>query len=65
MIVFRIPKCFYILDDIFFKSKDLLDDYYRKTRNGKSVLKIKQTEMTKKFPDIKVITKEQHQRGEY
>lgn len=58
-------KCFYILDDIFFKSKNLLDDYYRKTRNGKSVLKVKQTEMTKKFPDIKVITKEQHQRGEY
>lgn len=58
-------KCFYIVDNLFFKSKDLLDIYYRKTRNGKTVLKTKQNDMTKKFPDIKVITKEQHQNGDY
>jgi hypothetical protein len=58
-------KCFYIVDDLFFKSKNLLDIYYRKTRNGKTVLKAKQHDMSKKFPDIKVITKEQHQNGDY
>ena len=58
-------KCFYIVDGLFFKSKDLLDTYYRKTRNGKTVLKAKQCDMAKKFPDIKVITKEQHQNGDY
>ena len=58
-------KCFYTVDGLFFKSKDLLDVYYRKTRNGKTVLKAKQQEMSAKFPDIKVITKEQHKNGDY
>lgn len=58
-------KCFYIVDGLFFKSKDLLDAYYRKTRNGKTVIRTKQREMSTKFLDIKVITKEQHKNGDY
>jgi hypothetical protein len=55
-------KVFYKVDNKFFKSKDLLDQYYRETR-GKTVLKIGQFEMSKKFNDIETITKEEHEYG--
>lgn len=56
-------KVFYKVDGKFFKSKDLLDQYYRKTR-GKTVLKVRQFEMSTKFRDIETITKEEHENGE-
>lgn len=49
-------KVFYKVDGNFFKSKELLDIYYRKTR-GKTVLKVSQHDMAKKFSDIETITK--------
>lgn len=52
-------KVFYRVDNIFFKSKDLLDEYYRKTR-GKTVLKVSQYAMSEKFKDIEIISKEQY-----
>ena len=55
-------KVFYKVDGEFFKSKDILDRYYRKTR-GKSVLKVSQFEMPTKFSDIEIITKEDHENG--
>lgn len=55
-------KVFYKVDGKFFKSKDLLDQYYRKTRN-KTVLKVSQFEMSTKFSDIETITKEDHENG--
>lgn len=55
-------KVFYKVDNKFFKSKDLLDQYYRKTR-GKTVLKISQYEISKKFSDIETITREEHKNG--
>ncbi len=55
-------KVFYKLDGKFFKSKDLLDRYYRETR-GKTVLKISQFEMSKKFSEIETITREEHENG--
>jgi len=55
-------KVFYKVDDKFFKSKDLLDRYYRETR-GKTVLKISQFNMSTKFNDIETITKEEHRNG--
>lgn len=55
-------KVFYVVDGKFFKSKNLLDQYYRRTR-GKSVLKISQFDMTKKFNDIETITKDDHKNG--
>lgn len=53
-------KVFYIVDDIFFKSKKDLDVYYRQTR-GKTVLKVSQSSMHIKFNDIKTITKEEYE----
>jgi len=53
-------KVFYKVDGKFFKSKDLLDQYYRKTR-GKTVLKVSQFEMSTKFNDIETITKEDYE----
>lgn len=55
-------KVFYKVDGNFFKSKDLLDQYYRETR-GKTVLKVRQFEMSAKFSDIETITKEDHKNG--
>ena len=55
-------KVFYKIDGEFFKSKDLLDQYYRTTR-GKTVLKVSQFEMSTKFRDIETITKEDHENG--
>lgn len=55
-------KVFYKVDGKFFKSKDLLDEYYRETR-GKTVLKISQYNMSLKFSDIETITKEEHING--
>lgn len=55
-------KVFYKVDGNFFKSKELLDQYYRKTR-GKTVLKINQFSMNKKFSDIEIITREEHENG--
>ena len=53
-------KVFYKVDGNFFKSKDLLDEYYRRTR-GKTVLKVSQYNMSATFDDIETITKEQHE----
>jgi hypothetical protein len=55
-------KVFYKVDGKFFKSKDSLDQYYRKTR-GKTVLKVSQFEISAKFSDIETITKEDHENG--
>jgi len=55
-------KVFYKVDGEFFKSKELLDQYYRKTRN-KTVLKVSQFEISTKFSDIETITKEEHENG--
>jgi hypothetical protein len=55
-------KVFYKVDGIFFKSKDLLDKYYRETR-GRTVLKVSQYNMSSKFNDIEIITKEEHKNG--
>lgn len=55
-------KIFYKVDGKFFKSKELLDRYYRDTR-GKTVLKISQFEMSNKFDDIETITREEHENG--
>ena len=55
-------KVFYKVDGKFFKSKDLLNEYYRDTR-GKTVLKVSQFEMSTKFNDIETITREEHENG--
>jgi hypothetical protein len=55
-------KVFYKVDGKFFKSKDLLDEYYRETR-GKTVLKVSQYNMSAKFSDIETIPKEEHENG--
>jgi hypothetical protein len=55
-------KVFYKVDNKFFKSKDLLDQYYRETR-GKPVLKVSQFAMSNKFNDIEIITREEHENG--
>ena len=55
-------KVFYKVDGRFFKSKDLLDEYYKATR-GKTVLKVSQFEMTNRFNDIETITREEHENG--
>jgi hypothetical protein len=55
-------KVFYKVDGKFFKSKYLLAQYYRETR-GKTVLKVNQFDMSKKFVDIETITKEEHENG--
>lgn len=55
-------KVFYVVDGNFFKSKQELDDYYRKTRN-KTILKVSQYEMAIKYPDITTITREEHANG--
>jgi hypothetical protein len=55
-------KVFYKVDGNFFKSKELLDVYYRKTRD-KTVLKVSQYDMSKKFKDIETITREEHKNG--
>ena len=47
---------------VIIKSKDLLDRYYRETR-GKTVLKISQFEMSKKFNDIETISRKEHEDG--
>jgi len=52
-------KIFYKVDGRFFKSKILLDEYYRETR-GKTVLKTNQFDISYKFSDIKTITREEH-----
>jgi hypothetical protein len=55
-------KVFFKVDGQFFKSKELLDQYYRKTR-GKTVLKVSQFEMSNRFKDIESITREEHENG--
>lgn len=55
-------KVFYKVDGKFFKSKKLLDQYYRKTR-GKTLLKIGQFDMSKQFEDIVTITRKEHENG--
>jgi hypothetical protein len=55
-------KVFYKVDNKFFKSKELLDQYYRETR-GKTVLKVSQFVMSNKFNDIEIITREEHENG--
>jgi hypothetical protein len=55
-------KIFYKVDNKFFKSKELLDQYYRVTR-GKTVLKVSQFAMSNKFNDIETITREEHKNG--
>lgn len=55
-------KIFYKVDGKFFKSKELLDKYYRETR-CKTVLKVSQYSMSEKFKDIETITKEEHENG--
>jgi hypothetical protein len=55
-------KVFYKVDNKFFKSKELLDQYYRETR-GKTVLKVSQFAMSNKFNDIELITREEHENG--
>lgn len=55
-------KVFYKVDGKFFKSKESLDRYYRKTR-GKTVLKVNQFRMSTRFKDIETITKEDHKNG--
>jgi hypothetical protein len=55
-------KVFYEVDGIFFKSKELLDIYYRNTR-GKTILKVRQYDISKKFNDIKTITRKEHENG--
>jgi hypothetical protein len=55
-------KVFYKVDSKFFKSKELLDQYYRETR-GKTVLKVSQHVMSKKFNDIETITRKEHENG--
>jgi hypothetical protein len=55
-------KVFYKVDGKFFKSKDLLDEYYRKTR-GKTVLKVSQYKISEYFKDIETITREEHENG--
>ena len=55
-------KVFYKVDGKFFKSKDQLDDYYRRTR-GKTILKTSQYALSAKFKDIESITKEEHANG--
>lgn len=57
-------KVFYKVDGEFFKSKTLLDQYYRKTRD-KTVLKVGQFEMSTKFGDIETITREEHKNGKH
>lgn len=58
----RSTKVFYKVDDKFFKSKELLDEYYRMTRK-KTVLKVGQFEIAAKFGDIETITIEEHKNG--
>jgi hypothetical protein len=53
---------FYKVDNKFFKSKDLLNEYYIETR-GKSVLRVGQFEIAAKFNDIEPITIEEHKNG--
>ncbi len=53
-------KFFYEIDGIFFKSKKQAASYYRETRH-KNILGTQQEHFFKKFTDIKVITKEEHQ----
>jgi hypothetical protein len=55
-------KVFYKVDSKFFKSKELLDQYYRATRE-KTVLKVKQHDISKKFNDIETITRKEHENG--
>lgn len=55
-------KVFYKVDGRFFKSKNLLDQYYRETRS-KSVLTVSQYEISTKFSDIETITREEHENG--
>lgn len=55
-------KVFYKVDGQFFKSKDLLNQYYRATR-GITVLKVSQYKMSTTFNDIKTITREEHENG--
>ena len=55
-------KVFYKVDGRFFKSKDLLNRYYKETR-GKTVLKVDQFNMSIKFSDIETITREEHENG--
>lgn len=55
-------KCFYKVDGIFFKSKKELDIYYKKTRN-RSVLKVTQFDISNKFSDIEIITREEYGNG--
>ncbi len=53
-------KIFYVIDGIFFKSKKLASDHYIGTR-GRGFLHIKQHDISKKFSDITIITREEHQ----
>jgi len=55
-------KVFYKVDGKFFKSKDLMNEYYKTTR-GKTVLKVSQFEMSDRFTDIKTLTREEHENG--
>lgn len=55
-------RYFFEVDGIFFKSKDLLHIYYKKTR-GKGVLGLKSSEIELKFIDIHIITREGHMNG--
>jgi len=55
-------KIFYKVDGKFFKSKDLLNEYYKATR-GKTILKISQFDMSTQFSDIETITREEYENG--
>ena len=55
-------QMFYKFIEKYYKSKDLLDEYYRKTRK-KTVLKVGQFEIAAKFDDIETITIEEHKNG--
>jgi len=55
-------KVFYKVDGRFFKSKNLLNDYYRASR-GKSILHVDQFGISKKFNDIETLTREEHENG--
>lgn len=55
-------KFFYKVDNNLFKSKEMLDEYYRKTR-GKSIGRLKQDQISENFIDVETISKEEHQNG--
>jgi hypothetical protein len=55
-------KVFYIVDGEFFLSKKTLNRYYKKTR-GKDILRVKQSNMSEQFTDIKTITRFDHENG--